>query len=306
MIEKWPYLAVVTAAFLWGIIGLFVQGLYDYDFTALQVVTIRVTTAAIILTVCTFFQNRSLLKIRLKDSAYFIGTGILSIVFFNWCFFTAMKETSLSVAAILLYTGPAFVTILSRIFFKELFTKQKTIALLLALFGCGFVIGTFPSLDQSISFYGGVVGLGAGFGYALYSIFGKLALRHYHPITVATYTFVFASVSMIPFSGLWDSWSVLQNLNVLALGFGLGLFPTVLAFILYTYGLKHIESSKASITTTIEPVVATFIGVLIFGDILLPWQIIGVILVLFSVITVQLSRKDHKFGQNNIQKAEQQ
>jgi drug/metabolite transporter (DMT)-like permease len=291
LVKRWAFLLVIIAAIFWGIIGLFVQGLYDYGFTPLEVVTIRVVYAAIILVSYTAIKNRSQLIIRFADWKYFIGTGIFSIVFFNWCLFTAIQETSLSIAVILLYTGPAFVSILSRIFFKELLTKPKTFSLLLAFVGCCFVIGVFPTFNQSISFYGGLVGLGAGFGYALYSIFGKIALNKMGPLTVATYTFVFASAAMFPTSGIWRHGSELVNPNVLFLGIGLGLFPTALAFILYTSALKHIESSKASITTTIEPVVATMVGVFIFGDILSQWQITGVIFVLASVIIVQMNIK---------------
>lgn len=287
--KKLAFLFVIIAAILWGIIGLFVDGLYQHGFSPLEVVTIRVTIAAIILVIYTSIKDRTQLKIHFKDWKYFIGTGILSIVFFNWCFFTAIQETSLSVAAILLYTGPAFVTILSRFIFKELFTKLKITSLVMAFAGCGLVIGIFPTFNQSISLYGGLVGLGAGFGYALYSIFGKLALRQVGPLGVATYTFVFASLTMIPVSGIWQHSAELIDPNVLLLGVGLGLFPTALAFILYTTGLRFIETSKASITTTIEPVVATLVGVFIFGDILSGWQIVGVLFVLASVMIVQMN-----------------
>jgi drug/metabolite transporter, DME family len=88
----------------------------------------------------------------------------------------------------------------------------------------------------------------------------------------------------------------LGNSEVLMLGIGLGLFPTALAFIFYTYGLKLIESSKASITTTIEPVVATMLGVFIFGDVLTAWQVLGVSFVLLSVLIIQINfkkKQDH-------------
>jgi drug/metabolite transporter (DMT)-like permease len=296
MTSRLAYCAVIMAAILWGIIGLFVDSLYHYGFTALQVVTIRVVFAALILIIYTAFKDSSQLKIHLHDWKYFIGTGIFSIVFFNWCFFTAIQETSLSIAAILLYTGPAFVTLLSRIFFKELLTKSKIFSLILAIVGCSLVIGIFPKFQQSITLYGGIIGLGAGFGYALYSIFGKLALQKLGPLTVATYTFIFASVAMIPTSGLLQELTVLGNSEVLMLGIGLGLFPTALAFIFYTFGLKLIESSKASITTTIEPVVATMLGVFIFGDVLTAWQVLGVSFVLLSVLIVQINfkkKQDH-------------
>jgi drug/metabolite transporter (DMT)-like permease len=55
--EKLAYLFIVIGAALWGTIGIFVQGLYEYGFTPLQVVTIRVTFAAFILLVIVLIKN---------------------------------------------------------------------------------------------------------------------------------------------------------------------------------------------------------------------------------------------------------
>lgn len=289
--QQLPYLYVLLGAALWGVIGLFVDGLASQGFSSLQIVTLRVVSAAVLLVGYLGLKNPKLLQIDLKDAFSFIGTGIFSIAFFNWCYFTAIGEVSLSVAVILLYTGPAFVTILSWILFGEPMTGRKVSALCLTLIGCGLVIKVVPVGDQQISLFGLLVGLGSGFGYALYSIFGKHALKKYHSLTVITYTFVFASALMLPFSGSTIQIEQLQSAHTWMLIAGLGLLPTALAYLLYTMGLAQIESSRASITATIEPVVATLIGVTIFEEVLTGFQIIGMMLVLGAVVLIQLKRK---------------
>jgi drug/metabolite transporter (DMT)-like permease len=238
--------------------------------------------------------NPGLLRIQLKDFYLFVGTGILSIVFFSWCYFTAIKEVSLSIAVMLLYTGPAFVVILSRIFFSEYLTTSKVWALVLTAIGCMLVIQLFPLSEKSISMYGILVGLGSGFGYALYSIFGKLALYKYSTLTIITYTFVFASIALIPVSGFTIDTNLLLSKEVWLSIIGLGFFPTVLAYLLYTKGLSMIESGNASITATMEPVVATAIGVYVFNEVLTGFQILGIVLVIAAVILLQLRSKDDK------------
>ncbi|MDR6998129.1 drug/metabolite transporter (DMT)-like permease [Neobacillus niacini] len=47
---------------------------------------------------------------------------------------------------------------------------------------------------------------------------------------------------------------------------GLGLFPTVVAYLLYTKGRGKIDCSKASIIATVEPVVATLLGVFLYKE----------------------------------------
>ena len=278
---------VFLGAALWGIIGLFFEELSQAGFSALQIVTLRVVCATAMLVCFLTVINPQLLKIDLTDSMSFIGTGIFSTVFFNWAYFTAIEEVSLSVAVILLYTGPAFVVILSRIFFKEPITSRKIGALVLTLLGCLLVVKVFPSGVEHISWYGILVGLGSGFGYALYSIFGKHALKKYHPLTVITYTFVFASAVMVPASGITISTANLQSAHVWMNILGLGFFPTALAYYLYTMGLSMVESGRASIAATVEPLVATLLGVFVFNDVLTAFQIVGMLLVLAAVVLIQ-------------------
>ncbi|WP_078595245.1 DMT family transporter [Evansella clarkii] len=289
--HKFALLLIILGAALWGSIGIFVQALYDLGFTPIEVVTIRVTVAFIFLVVYLLIKDAKAIKIKWKHFPFFIGTGICSIVLFNWAYFTAIQEMNLSVAAVLLYTGPVFVTILARIFFKELLTKQKIAALCTTFIGCIFVIGLFPLNTGTLSFYGIMVGLISGFGYALYSIFGKAALSSYSSLTTTTYTFLVASAALLPTTGLFTKGLEVWNAEVLWYSIGLGLLPTVVAYLLYTTGLHYVESSKASIASTIEPVVAALIGVFIFHDVLGGWQTFGMLLVISAVFLINIKGK---------------
>jgi len=287
MNKKTAGLSIGAGAALWGIIGLFVSNLYAIGFTPLQVVTVRAIAASIFLITYALLRNPNAFKIQLSDSKYFIGTGIISIVFFNWCMFVAIEETSISVAAILLYTAPAFVTIFARILFKEKLTTRKVLALVVTIVGCAFVVGVFPNFTGTISLFGLVVGIGSGFFYALYSIFGKFALKKYDSLTVTVYTFIFAAVAVTPFSGIWKVANLFADIKAWIYIIGLGFLSTMMAFILYTKGLQYIESSRASIIATIEPVVAAIIGFFIFQETLQMWQYVGIIMVIAAVIIVQ-------------------
>lgn len=292
--KKFAYVFIISGAFLWGLIGLFVEKLSSLGFSPIQIVSIRVAVAGIILFLYVLMTNPPLLKIKITDVKYFIGTGVCSIVFFNWCYFTAIKETSLAVASILLYTAPAFVIILSRIFFKESLTRKKLCALTIAFLGCTLVVGGISNQNHSISLFGIVMGVGSGFGYALYSIFGKVSLKKYSVTTINTYTFLIASITIIPISGIWEALTLFTKPVDYLYGLGLGIFPTLLAFGLYSLGLLFVESSKAAITAGIEPVVATLLGVIVFEEFVTLWQITGILLVLLSILLIQDRKKVRK------------
>ncbi|MBM7663464.1 drug/metabolite transporter (DMT)-like permease [Bacillus mesophilus] len=300
MENKLAFIMIAVGASLWGIIGFFVTYLNVVGFTPTQIVAIRALSASFFLVLYVLIMNRSLFKINVADSSYFIGTGIFSIVLFNWFLFSAIEETSITIASILLYTAPAFVTILSRILFKEFLTPRKMIALFITLVGCSFVIGVFPNNEESISLYGFILGIGSGFFYALYSIFGKFALKKYNSLTVTVYTFLFAAIAITPFSGIWSVLYLFTDLKVWMYVIGLGFLSTVLPYLFYTKGLNTVESSTASIIATIEPVVASLIGFLLFREQLVLWQYIGIVFVITAVIVVQEKPRNTNKNKKNI------
>ena len=125
----------MIGASLWGGIGVFFNMLSDVGFTQMQVVAIRVTAAAVALTLYLLATDRAKLRVKLRDCWCFVGTGIVSLVFFNWCYFTAIQMTSLAVAAVLLYTSPIFVMLFSAVLFHEALTPRKLVALVVTFIG---------------------------------------------------------------------------------------------------------------------------------------------------------------------------
>ena len=111
------YLYIISAAVCWGLIGLFVRTLAAQGFSSMQIVALRSLAAAICVTLPLLQSGSAALRIRLRDLWLFVGTGICSLVFFNYCYFNAMQQTSLAVAALLLYTAPVFVMLMSLLCF---------------------------------------------------------------------------------------------------------------------------------------------------------------------------------------------
>ena len=70
-----------------------------------------------------------------------------------------------------------------------------------------------------------------------------------------------------------------------------GLVTCYLPYFLYTYGLTGLETGKASILASVEPVVATLIGILVFHETLTPVAVVGILLVLSAVVLLNLKSK---------------
>ncbi len=280
---------IILAGCFWGSMGIFVRKLGTYGFSSIQIVSIRVTLAAIIFALVLLIKDRKGFKIILWDMPLFLGLGFGSILFFTVCYFTAITMMSLSTAAILLYTSPVWIMLMSVLFFHEKLNGRKLIALALAFAGCVLVSGIS---GEGMTLTGLLVGLGSGIGYGLYSILGTIALRRYSPYTVTTYTFIFAAVG---------SWIICRPADMLDkflsaadIGYLLifccltALITAVIPFLSYTLGLSSVEASRAGIIATVEPMVATMIGIVVFSEPLTLMSGLGIVLILSAVVVLNL------------------
>ena len=82
VLVKRAFIYIIIGAALWGTIGWYVKNLYIYGFTPMEVVTLRVSSSAMLLLIYMLFVSPNQLKLHTKtDIKYFLGTGILSIIF---------------------------------------------------------------------------------------------------------------------------------------------------------------------------------------------------------------------------------
>lgn len=294
--KKLAFLPVLLAGILWGCIGIFVRHYTALGLESMQTVVIRIVIAAALFSLFVLIYDRKLFKIKLKDLWIFLGSGVISVGVFTYCYFTSMKLSSLSVAAVLLYTAPAFVMLFSLIFFKEKLTVPKVISLILAVLGCAMTTGVIGG-QLNVTLAGFLFGLGSGICYALYSIFSRFALnRGYQPFTITLYTFLFAAVVSVAVTDVRPVWRIVTA-DWGSAGYAVlfALVSCVLPYTLYTLGLKYIASSTASIIATVEPVVATIVGAVIFSEPLaVPFGYLGVALVFLSVVLINIKLPSKK------------
>lgn len=291
MNNKIYYLYVISGAILWGLISLFSNTLADNGLSPKNIVAIRSFGAAVVIFIIFAVKDKSLLKIELKDIKYFIGTGIISFVFFNWCLFTSMNECSAAIAVVLLYTAPVFVTLMSAVLFKEKITKIKIFALIMTVIGCMFVTGVVGGKING-TLFGVICGIGSGVFYALYSIFGRYALEKYSAATVTVYTFIFAALGSIPLIEPGSLINGLSNTTAIMSAILIVVVSTVSPFLLYTKGLTGVESGTASILATAEPAVGVLVSVFILHQPINLISVVGVLLILGAVISLNFNKQE--------------
>lgn len=289
------FIYILISAILWGIAGIFVRTLSSSSLSQMGIVFGRSFFTAIILGAVILFKDKNLFKIKLKDLPIFLACAVFSIILFNFSYYKTMSLTSLSVAAVLLYTAPFFVVMISAVLFKERLTFKKAVACVLAFIGCLFVLGIFDSQNR-ITLPALIFGLLTGFGYALYTIFSRILIdKGYNTFTITFYTFMFSAVCSIPLADITNTFCVtFGGMKVFVTIVLMAIFNTVIPYVLYTKGLLGVEASVAPIVATLEPVVATLVGVIIYKEALTFAGVLGILLVLGSVLILEVKKRENK------------
>ncbi len=279
-------LLILIAGIFWGVMGVFVRLFTQNGFTTMQIAALRLSVAALAMFLLLWLYKPQRLKIVYKDFPLLAILGIVSIGIMGVLYFTTIRLSTMSVAAVLLYLSPAAVMLMSAVFFKEKITGVKLLALVLAVSGCALVSGIISG--GSVGWLALLTGVGSAITYGSYSIIGPIALKKHHPFTVTAYAFLAAAVFLLCLCHPMDmvhtigaqpnGWLFL--LQVL----GLGLCTAFVPFVLYTLGLQNTTPSKAAVLACSEPVAATLFGMAVYHEMPDPFAYVGMALVLTAII----------------------
>ena len=284
------YLYVFIAGSLWGTIGLFVKLMQSFGSSSAYTSFLRMGIGCILLIIITLIKDGPMaFKVSKNTLISCFLLGLVCQAIYNLAYSNAVNTIGMAMSSVLLYTAPVFTSITSFILFKEKLGKQKCLALVINIIGCVLTVtgGHFDGLSFGLK--GLFFGVAAGFCYSLSAIFGRLATNDGTPFAVATYNFIFATL----FLAVFHPWTTVENpwnLPVILIGVGFALIPTALGYIFYFKGLQEItESSKVPVVASIETVVATLIGIIVFHESMGMGNLIGFICVLISIGVMNLN-----------------
>jgi drug/metabolite transporter (DMT)-like permease len=282
------YLSVVAAGILWASSGTASKALFLGGITPFELVQARVTIAAVFMAICLQLFARKLLCVRLQDLAYFFVLGGLGLALVQASYLYTISKMQVAAAILIQYTSPVLVAAYSICFWAERLTVLKVVALFLSLFGCYLVVGGYNLELLKLNREGAITGTASAALFAMYSLLGERGMHRYQPWTVVFYALVFAAVTWNIFQPVfhflyagynWEQWIYILYIAI---------FGTIIPFGLFFVGVNHIRSTRATITSTIEPISAGFIAFIFLGETLDPMQIVGGGLVIAAIVLLQV------------------
>lgn len=291
MKEVYGYFLIVSASIMWGTMGIFGKLAFGYGINPVTLTALRIVISSITMLISIILLKRNLLKIKKKDVPQLLVFAILAVALQRIAYFYTVDLTTATIAAVLFYTYPIFVTVHASLFLKEKLTFSIILAIVLTFSGVAFVVKAYEAAWLNANLLGLAFGMLTSLLFALYFLMTKKLRNSYTSWTLLLYGDGLGAIALTP--ALCFSFSEIvsypQQLWLLILV--IGLFPSLTAYLLFSYALKYVESSKGSILSVIEPLSAAIFSVTILGERFEPLQIVGVALVLAGIVLLFYKQK---------------
>jgi drug/metabolite transporter, DME family len=271
------YVFVAIAAVLWGLLGPVTRVALREGMGAVEVAFWRALLAAGIFGVHALAIRR--VKLERRDVPSVVAFGVVGVAGLMACYSRAVEAGGAALAAILLYTAPVWVALLSTLFLGERMTGRKLLALAVATLGVAGIAASSGGGGIRLTPAALGWGLASGFAYALYYLFGKRYFARYSTATLFVYALPVGAIAMLPLADFRHktpvAWASLAFVAVVS---------TYLAYLFYSAGLRRVEATRAATVATIEPVVAAVAAFAMWNERLSPLGYACAAVVLLGVL----------------------
>ena len=278
------YLLIVVASIIWGTMGVLGTLAFGYGIDPATLIALRLLISSTTILVPITLFERKLFRIHKRDLLQLLLLGIFGTALQRVTYFYAVELTTVTTAAILFYTYPIFVTIYSSLFLKEKVTFSTAFAIILTFSGVALVVKAYEPARLNASIFGVIFGIMSSVFFAFYFLTTKRLRNQYTNWTLILYGDGIGALFLSPVICSCFSNIINYSQQLWLLIFAIAWFPSLLAYLLYSYALKHVEASKGSILSVIEPLSAAVFSATILGENFELLQTIGVAIALAGVL----------------------
>jgi drug/metabolite transporter (DMT)-like permease len=278
--------AVISAVFF-GSAGIFVKQGYDDTFSPIDLLTLQYVFAGIILFIVCLLKYRSYFKLSKELFKKLLIQSVFGNTLMTASFYLSFKYLDVSIATMLLYTYPAMVGIASFVFLKEKISRTKVISILATFLGCLLVLNILSGNLEGISLIGILLGVLSAIFYAFMNMYAATIVENLPALIVTFYTNVITLVVLLIFNFGFIGKLPLVSSQAMINSASLAVFCEIIPLTLLYGAIRYIGPISTSIISTIELPAAAILSFLFLGERLSITQFIGILIVVFSIITLK-------------------
>ena len=265
--------------------------LYEEGVNTATVLTHRFGLAVVLLSVVMLIKGISF-KVTRHEFKVLFSLGILFAAS-SITYYQSFHFMDAGIASTILFVYPVMVAVIMALFFKERVTGMTVVAIVLSLIGIALLYkgGT----GASLSVIGIVLCILSSLAYAIYIVVVNQSSIKMSSFKVTFYAMLVCEITLILYSFTSPELYLhaLPSARAWSFAVWLSIVPTILSLVFMTVAVNHVGATPTAILGALEPLTAVTIGVVVFGELLTPRLIVGILFILFAVMLVVLGKDLH-------------
>ncbi len=260
------YALVAAAAASWGAQSVVAKLLLTGGLDAAAIISTRCALSTLIMVAALTAVNPRLLHVGRRDLGRLVVLGVVGMAFSNYTYYFALQRIPVATAALLIYTAPLLVLAASVLVFGQPLDRSDVLAAVLTLVGATLVVRVYRPAALQLNLAGVVASVLNAVAWAFYSLWGKTISPRVSPWTMVTYSLGSGAAFWLL---LAPPWRLLLAAHPPLVWAGIAvvvLFGTLVPFALFLAGLARISAAHASVTASLEPVVAAAVAFAALGE----------------------------------------
>ena len=265
--------------------------LYEEGVNTATVLAHRFGLAVIMLAVVMLIKRENF-KVNRQEFKVLFSLGILFAAS-SITYYQSFHFMDAGIASTILFVYPVMVAVIMALFFKERVTAMTVVAIVMSLVGIGLLYK--GETGASLSAMGIVLCVLSSLAYAVYIIVVNQSSIKMSSFKVTFYAMMVCEITLILYSFTSPELylHVLPSARAWSFAVWLSIVPTILSLVFMTVAVHHVGATPTAILGALEPLTAVAIGVVVFGELLTPRLIVGILFILFAVMLVVLGKDLH-------------
>ncbi|MEG0471935.1 MAG: DMT family transporter, partial [Solibacillus sp.] len=217
--------------------------------------------------------------------------GIIGVFINQWSFFVGLQTADPTTSALILATTPILTGVLAAIFLKEKLTMRMLMGFIVAILGIYFVVakGDISSLHIDKGLIWIVLTM---ITFAIMIIMTRLLSHRIDPLTITLYSNVVGFIVSIPFAFTLDKpLQVSTKISDWLFLIGTAVVVHGIATLIWNQNIRHVDASKASILSNLEPFVAMVMGLFLLYKPITGAEILGSLFIVGGVVLSTYQRR---------------
>jgi drug/metabolite transporter (DMT)-like permease len=231
------------------------------------------------------------LRVSPRDIPFLAVFGVFGLAMVHFTYFKTISLTNVATAILLEYLAPVVVLLVGVAFMKHKFTWWLPLGVALSVAGCALVVGAIGGSGLVVSPAGIGWGLMSAVFFAAYSLMGTVAVSRFSPYTALVWGLGFASLFWLLVLTPRVVFGAFADPKTAAAILFIAVVSTIVPFAAFLIALHHIAPTNATVTSTVEPVIAGVGAYLLFGESLSTIQVLGGMMVIAAIAVVQLPER---------------